>query len=605
MYPKRDGHIDVPGGRMTGDQSKRPSRALSPAGIVILVGVVALALFVRFEDPLSSPVMATEDPYTHLVFTREHMDRGHFEDSYHMGTTLYPPGMHGFLGIFWTMSGVDLYDFMRLSAPLFGGLAALGTFLLAHRFGGAVVRGEGPRRETGCLAAGATAGTLVALIPEHVIRTNFFVPTALDLALVPFYLWAVMEVLDTSSAQSRLAWGLVALAIGAALTVSHPWIMPLTAAPIALYAATRFLVTRSRARDEVGLDGTGARGLALGIVVPAALLFFAAKTRWKQSDSGIGDIAEDSSADIFAAAFAAVFNVYLVVTLLVGGLVVALLARKGRTSVAAWTASAVIALSLFITIPVLTAYLPAHVEYETQLGWPAIWIGLAGAVVLPLYLDNRVGQMGAAIALVTFPLTAVNFFQSAYLPHRTVAYLTIGIALLGAGVAALLARALGDRWTFRSRTRAERLTGAPNVAMSGLVVVAVAGLMMGPSVPEPEEWYRYYTPEEFAGFEFAADLMREQPNAVVVSGDWRPNMVLKALSPELGRAWYAEDFYQSPEGRHRVTSDAAAGGYAPYVIVERYVTQSYGGASWAGGYEPVWTCECGNITVYRVTGGGG
>lgn len=554
-----------------------PERLDLPA-ILLLAGLVALALVVRFDDPLSSPVMATEDPYTHLVMTREHMERGYFADSFHMGTTLYPPGMHGALGIFWGISGVDLYTFMLLAAPFFGAFATAGAFLLAYRFGGT--------------AAGATAGALTALIPEHVLRTNVFFPTALDLALVPFLLWALMEAAEAER-ERRVPWLVVAGALGAALTFAHPWVIPLVMAPVGIYLVLRALSSEAAER-KIAL-----RNAAVVIAVGAALVALALRTRWKQSGSGFGDFAESSRFELVWDAAAAVLNPWLA-AVAVATLALAAAASRLRKPL---VVRAILALgaagALFVTVPVLATYPGPQVDYARQLGAVAIALGCLGVAAIPFWPQNRAALIGLSLALVAFPLTAVNVFQSAYLPHRTVAYLAIAVALLGGGLAALVERAVAS-----ARLKGFALKRAlPPAALGAAVVVALAGAAFAPASARPEPWYRYYEEAEYEGFRDAAGLLSAQANAVVLSGDWRPNMMLKAFTPDLSRVWYSEEYFFEDGARHDWNKRAAENGYTLYVVLERYERERFGNAGWtSSGWTLALETGDGALQVWRAPG---
>lgn len=145
---------------------------------ILAVTVAGVAL--RLDDPLSSPVVPAEDPYTHMALVREHLRDGSVEPLYESGT-VYPPGMHSFVAATWVYTGVDLYELTRLGPALLGGIGILGVGLLLWRV-------EGP-------VAAFVGASAFAVAPEIIFRSSMLAPTALNLALLPFLFYCFLEIL--------------------------------------------------------------------------------------------------------------------------------------------------------------------------------------------------------------------------------------------------------------------------------------------------------------------------------------------------------------------------------------------------------------------------
>src|SRR5688572_26440747 len=65
-------------------------------GIAAIAAILALGVVLRLVDPLSSPVIPAEDPYTHMAIVREDLRTGELQPLTE-GADLYPPGLHAFL----------------------------------------------------------------------------------------------------------------------------------------------------------------------------------------------------------------------------------------------------------------------------------------------------------------------------------------------------------------------------------------------------------------------------------------------------------------------------------------------------------------------------
>ena len=539
----------------------RPERAPRVPAVVtgiLLLAVVAFGLVLRMEDPLSGP-LAAEDPYTHVVFTKEVLERGYFGDSYHLGTGMYPPGIHAFSGGLLALGGPRLYDVAVWGPVALGVLAIVGMYALGNRLAGPI--------------AGLAAALLTAVMPEHVFRTNLWAPTAFDLALVPAWLLlfhlAVTPRDDEPAGHpgwrepARLAAGVGFLLLAIPLAFLHPWVVPLFAAPAALYAALQAF--RAHAPPRVT---TVRLGWAAGLVVLATA--FAMASRWDRSDTGFAGFLDQMGplaalgalrmpAPVLFVALVAIFGALaagLVLLVAWAGAANARIPRPVRAGVAMALAAVVLA-----TLPLLTRDLPKHVEYFSQLQPGAVVLAMVG-VGLALVAPTRTGDLGLSISLFLFPLTAINVFDSEFWPQRTVVYLGIGVALLAAGAVA---------WTFAQLGRLVASGRGARVAAPVAIVLSVL-LVGGAVAAKPAAtypWYRLYSTQHFEGFERVADVLEGQDDAQVVVYSWEPALMVKTLA-DPSQARYSPDFFKGGERQKILDEDDEA---PRYVLVDKVALQ--------------------------------
>ena len=184
-------------------------RWLQAQGIVALEEVDTRALVVRLREPLWSPIIGAEDPY--LNMERAWMLLAG------QGTGGYPPGFIALIAPF-TLLGADaFYTIARFLPALIGAAAVLAMFLLCRPY----------MHVGGSLAAAAA----VALIPEHVRRSNFLVPTAFDLVLVPLILLMALRASEGRRRALPLLLGLSAL-----LLLAHPLVFLFVGPTVLLFA---------------------------------------------------------------------------------------------------------------------------------------------------------------------------------------------------------------------------------------------------------------------------------------------------------------------------------------------------------------------------------
>lgn len=514
---------------------------LEPALVALLLAaIVAYGVALRLDDPLSTRALAAEDPYTHVVLIEEWTSAGAFGDSVHLATAMYPPGMHAFVGAFVPFTGIELHAFARLAPPFLAALGILGTFALGERLGGRV--------------AGLAAAFVTATLPEHIFRSELFFPTAFDLALLPAWILAFhMALRDHPRAGAVLFVG-----TSVPLALMHPWVVPLFAAPLALFAAIG--AWRSL---------TPARGIARAGALLAGPVAFAMAFRWDTSDTGFADFAAHVPGLAWLAAtpipapvvFLGVALVLAALIALAAG-VIHLARRVPRPPGARWLPIAVGA-ALLVAIPFLARDPPQDVSYNDMLGGLAILLALAG-FALAFARPTPLGELGACLGVVLYPLTTLDLFDSPYWPQRTVAYLAVGVALLAAN--ALAHAAHGAAWLLSRAPRTRAVAGPASMAALALVLV-------GTSVAVPADtyaWYRMYDEDDFEAFEEIAAQLANDPASKVYVYTWQPALLVKALAgPE--HVWYSPGFFNDGATRERQLDDAHG---AVYVLVDKHTTRA-------------------------------
>lgn len=519
-----------------------PSKAWLIEGVG-LAALLGLALAFRLADPLSDPLIGGEDPFTHMVYVKEAAARGSFEGARALDLDVYPPGLHALVYAFWSIAGLDLYDVARFGPAVLGALAVVSVALLA-------------REDLGPLA-GLAAGVVLATMPEHVFRTTLLVPTVLDLLVLPPLLVAVERL-----ASGRLAWGLPAAALAGLLVGAHPWAVLMFAPVAVMIALWRLAFPEERASGVVG------PALALaGVVVAVASCVLA----WPDTPY-VGSLPTLLSARLG-------FGLPVLAAAVAPALAVALLLRRlgadeeRRKTLPRLCASLLaLGLLLVIVVGVLPRGLPPLVHYGHMLGGPAILLALAGLVAVTVR-PSGIGVVGLAIVIVTLPLTAFDLFQSTFIPHRSVAYLAIGVAFLAGAAAAEVGSLLA-----RAPLRALRVA-APAVALLVLVAATV------PVAQGSYRWYRHYTPEEFGVVAGAKERLDADPGAVVVVGAWQPNLVLRAIADETRVVWGPRAF-DDPAELESLAADLARTGRRPLVLVDHHAAAARGLAPAPGGPLP-------------------
>lgn len=488
------------------------TNALRLTALAFLVPLLAFALVLRLRDPTSSPVIAAEDPFTHIVYVKEWMAQGYFADSRVLAVAMYPPGFHALVGALAGAAGLDLVVILRFIAPVLGVLGVAGVFFLGRSLGNSV--------------AGLAAAVLLALAPEHIFRSELGAPTALDLALLPWFLLALGRMLE-----GERAWRVPFALTGAALVVAHPWVMVILAGAGLVYLAARTFAIAERR------EGTA----VLATAVSLALLFVFSYVYKLADDPDRQSWLGGATGSVIARASALVPTWLLVAAPLAFAaafLVPAQLARRGSLRTARLVGVGTGALlSLVVVVGILGfEKLPLWVDFPAMLGWPLIALSLVGVALAPA-LRSRLSFMGIGLGVVTLPFVVVDVFGSWYLPHRTAIYLVVAAALLGG--AALGALVEGAATVVKS-PRVRRLA-LPATAVAAVALVAVASI---PGAAAVQPWYRYYTEEQWDGMHFAVDAAERDLGVVIVTGSWEPNLFFKALTPRMeSQVHYRPEFY--------------------------------------------------------------
>lgn len=390
----------------------------------LLAGLLALALVVRFREPLASPIIGAEDPYLHMARTWELIE-GHVSRN-------YPPGFSVLLLPFAILGPEAFYAAARFLPPFLGVVEVLGVYLLC--------------RENLRTPAALVAATAVALMPENVLRTNLLFPTALDLALLPFFLMHLMRAARGN--RQSLAWG-GGIALG--LGIVHPWVLVYMVPPT---IAVAFLQLRQK-RD---------RAIAFGVIAAigvAFLLFAFLPGTWNPAPA------------FFRHAGPRAWE----------------LLRDPRT-----------------ILP-----LPLYVDsFPGMVSWSVIALALVGAAAA-VVRRTTLGIAGLVYSLAIVPFVFVDWFDVWFIPHRSVAYLSIGLAIL----AALPVELMGalPEWNFA------------DVAASAIIVTYLA-LVMTPPAMAVTPWYRLYDENDYDAWRAVAE---EEPS-VVITGSWEAAVGYRAIT---------------------------------------------------------------------------
>ncbi len=528
------------------------------AGLAIaaLVATVLVGILLRLVDPLSSPVIVAEDPYTHMALVREHVRTGTFEPLSE-AAGLYPPGLHAFLAAVWVFTGADLYDITRLGPVVFGAIGILGMAILLWRHAGPVA---------------AIVGALgYAVAPEIIFRTTMMSPTAQDLAILPFLFYALLRII-----KGRLAWTAVAAPTALFLVFAHPWLFGVLAITGAIFLALTFTFPfKASARETLSL-----RGLAVTVAIIGGGLGLTLTSCGGMCGRGWADI--DSSLAGYQWLGWLLFLVSLV------PLAFLLIYRRkvkdplttyptDRTPplLARIAVSASIALVLgWMTWAAVAQGMPEHVELPRMIGWPILSLAVFAVVMLP-FIPSRLAHLGVALFAATYPFVIFNPLNSPFWSHRTVVFLAVGLMILSGLAAAAIVR-----WTTRAISRhddaatsgrSRSLRPAFAVAAAFLVLFASAGTVYA-ATPNGYAggWYRLYPTCEFQGLQEVGSMADAAPETVVILGAEEPKMVLAGLADDASRIWYAPEFFADNESREDTMQAWAKKGTPIVVVIDRF-----------------------------------
>ncbi|MBI2077531.1 MAG: hypothetical protein HYT80_04045 [Euryarchaeota archaeon] len=568
-------------------------RLQSGLGLAAVLASMVLGAALRLEDPTASPVLPAEDSFSNTALVREHLRDGAIEPL-NAGGTVYPPGMHAYVAAFWVYTGADLYELVRFLPTVFGVVGIAGLALVAWRWDARI--------------AAAGAALALAVQPEVIFRSTMFAPTAFDLALVPFLLFGLIEVLH-----GRLAWAGLAAPIALVLTFAHPWFLTLLAPAGFLYAVfTALLPFRDRT-----VPALTAKGLAVTVAIVGVGSGLALNGCWGACGPGFRDVYPGGDR----------LAVFAPLAILVAILPAALLfgLRRGRPepapepprrplplAVRTLLSCALAALLAVITVPAVQQGMPPFVDLPRMIGWPVLVLAAFAFVALP-FIASPAANAGAALALLCVPLVVYNPFDSAFWPHRTVAFLAIGLALLaGVGVAALWrgASAAFDSAGLR-KTDTVKVGGRPVFAVLPVLLVLLSmGSIYAATPPVYEEgWYRLYEPCQFEGLQEVSRRAGPDPTAVIIAGDWRPKLVLAAITPNADRVWYDRTFFMTQKTQDDIVGGLLGEGRAVYVVVEENVRNVTGAQAMDFDREPwqpvgTWCPEPRHKSVRAFVAGG-
>lgn len=554
-----------------------------------LTAIVAYGAWLRLEDPLQTRSLGAEDPFTHVVFIDEWAEQGYFADSYNLGTTMYPPGMHVVMAVLVAVSGFDTVFLARVVPPLVGALSILGMYALATRLGGR--------------AAGLSTALLTAVLPEHIFRSNMLFPTTFDLALMPLMLLAWHMVAqpanrgDGAIPEGRMAPAFFFILTGVAIALMHPWAVVLFIPPMALYAALRALRAGGRPGDV-------ARRLAFPSMLLIPVAAFAITFRWDQSDTGFSDflgalpglewVADtDPNRVMLFVLLSAGFLAAALASLAAVSPLALLRARNPRVRFAL---SAAFAGALLAAFWLWVGTHTPEVRHVDLVGFVAIAGALVG-VALAFLRPTPLGDMGFFICLVLFPLTAINVFSSPFWPERTVVYLSIGMLLLCGTVPGFVYRLLVGFVGAKARAR--------SVVVPTALVVSLL-LTAGAVTARPAatyDWYRLYPEDSYAGFEDVVEILEADQPARVFAYPWQPALMVKAIGhPDF--VWYSPAIYRDEAARANLPAQVDG---TSYVLVDAYTEAACAKGKCdlsfledASKYPLVYQSYDGEVRLYRV-----
>lgn len=536
----------------------------SVALVAALVALIGYGLSVRLEDPLSSSVVPAEDPYTHMALVREHLRDGTL-DPLNPGGELYPPGMHALLAGIVAYTGTDLYELTRVGPALFGALGLAGIAILLARYEG--------------LAAALGGVFALSIMPEVIFRTTMMSPTAVDLALLPFFAFAVLMTL-----QGRLAWAGAAAALGAFLLFSHPWLFGiLGVSGLALVLLITVLPWPAARYGPL----ISPWGLVAVVAIVGSGVALSLTGCWGGCGPGFRDVMGPEAAPLLAN-----LSVGVLLLSLLPLSVKALRPKAFNGLFPAQRAPTPFAARLLISQALLVAIValvwaannegfPPLVDLPVMFGWPLLILGGLGLVALP-FRPTPGGHVGAALALATFPFVVFNPFDSPFWSHRTAVYFAVGLALLvGSFAASLVQAGLALARRLPTGPAAPSIAGAPALAPTPHRVaplVAVSGIFLlicmagGVYAATPEQypggWYRLYPECEFDGLRETADIATENPDLLVITGTWQSKLVIAGLVDDASRIWYKPDFYSDPQEQANVVQMVEQNGQPLLVVVD-------------------------------------
>lgn len=540
---------------MSDETASLRHRAMLILALVALTATLAVGVLLRLADPLSSSVVPAEDPYTHMALVRGHLRDGSLDPLFE-GGTLYPPGLHAVLAAAWVYTGSDLYDLFRIGPVVLGAIGLLGAATLLWRFAG---------------PAESVVGTLsLAVAPEMIFRTTMMAPTALDLAILPAFLFAALATL-----RGRLGWGAVVLVLGGFLVTSHPWILAVLGPSMVALAA--LAVVFPGAWRHVGLPR--AAGVATLLLATGSVLLLSLTVCWDQCGLGFQNIDSPTFSATLDQAVAAVAT-----TCVLGGVAVFALQHRledlrdrlsGRSMpllVRVGLSVVLLAILVGSTVPAVRHGMPLHVDLPRMFGWPILALSAAGFVALP-FLRSPAGHAGAAVATVTYPFVIYAPFTDPNWPHRTAVFMGVGLVLL-AGTAAGAAIRMVHALPHRVAARKDRTAGARRVVVGTTAALLLSTTLIGTvyaATPDDYEggWYRLYHDCEFDALRALAESVG--PDDIIVTGSWEAKLVVAAFAPNGGNVWFHYNYYTQEGLRINKLYPIAYQGREVIVVADRHL----------------------------------
>lgn len=343
------------------------------------------------------------------------------------------------------------------------------------------------------------AGLVGAVMPENVFRTDLLFPTALDLAVLPFLLLLVIR---ASEGSRGAVVGSVLVLLG--LLAVHPWVVALLVPVLALFLGVLLLQGRRHLWPLAAAAGAGLVGLvAVFSLVPGT--WNPAPQLWRHALPRLGELIADPA-------------------------------------------------SLFP--------LPVYVDLPAMLTAPALVLAAAG-VVIALVQRSPLALLALLWSAFLLPLTLVDWLGVWFIPHRCVAYLSLGVALLAGFAVHSILTAAPRRWH------------AP-AASAALAVLLALTL---PSAAATQTWYRLYDEDDYDAWE----ALDGRGAPMVVAGSWQGAEGYRAIT---GRdAVYDHTFFEREDTRQAWLRDHPG----LVVLVDKHAVDNGHPRGFLDGWQPVGT----------------
>lgn len=530
------------------------SRLRSGLAVAAVAATVLLGTVLRLVDPLSSDVIPAEDPYTHMAIVRQDLHGGDL-DPLTPGKGIYPPGLHAFLAVVWVFTGADLYEIVRIGPALLGAIGILGMGLLLWRNAGRIAA------IVGCLG--------LAVAPEAIFRTGMMAPTALDLAIVPFLLYALLEL-----AAGRMPWVGLAAPLALFVVFAHPWLFAILAIAGIGFVLLAFLLPSQASRK----DRPTARGLAAAMGVVGGGLGLTLTSCGGKCGPGFVDLFPPLAGQAWLGWILVAAALAPLATLLARPEALPRFLDPERANPRSRLTRILVgvliaAIFLAMTWTAQRAGMPAFVNLPRMIGWPLLVLGTFALVALP-FLRGGLAHLGAGLFAATYPFVIFNPLHSEFWPHRTVVFLVLALVILAGLAAAALARWAAALLTVAQRPKnsaALRRTGLIALTTAILVGLGCAGTVYA-ATPDgyPGGWYRLYPPCEIDALKDVAGLANAALPAVVIVGSWQSKLVLSALTEDGYRIWFKPGFYEDADARDQLLVHLAKEGRPIFVVTDRY-----------------------------------